>query len=173
MPKLLNANIKLRPVGISETGPLDIYVGGGKACPAGSPDVSLELGEAFAYFKAEPITYVGVMDIWVQSLSPECFTYFTWEMKLWDGKAGTTCPTFAPELQEISRFLGEISSTKVISVTRLNAAENKMVGGSFEVPITMEGNKTICLSLWGNYNKQALIDELLADGGYVEEIPWV
>ena len=172
MPKLPNTNIKIRPVGVGDTGPLGVYVGGGKPCPAGSPSVTLELSGAFAYFKAEPVTYVGVMDIWVQNLSPECYTYFTWEMKLWDGEAGTECPTTQPELQEISRFLGKVSDTKKISITRLNASENKMIAGSFEVPETMEGEKTVCLSLWGNFNKQALIDELLTDGGYEEEIPW-
>jgi hypothetical protein len=171
MPKIRDELIRLRPVGVSETGPLDIYVGGGKACPAGSPNVGLDTTNAFAYFKAEPKTYVGVMDIWVQSLSPECFTYYTWEMRMWDGKAGATCPVSAPERTEVSRFLGEINPTKPISITRLNAAEEKMVGGSFEIPPTLEGNKTICLSLWGDYNKQQLLDDL-ATAGYAEEIPW-
>jgi len=26
--------------------------------------------------------------------------------------------------------------------------------------------------LWGNYSKQALLDELLSERGYAEEIPW-
>ena len=172
MPKLRSEIIRLRPITQHDTGPLDLYVGGGISCPAGSPDVTLDMTDAFAYYKAQPKTYIGVMDIWVQSLHAECFTYFTWEMSLWDGKAGTTCPTSAPELREISRFLGKISPTKVVSITRLRAAENKMIGGSFEIPPTMEGDKTICLSLWGNYDKQALIDELLTDGGYAEEEPW-
>lgn len=172
MPRLRDEVIRLRPLSQTETGPLGLYVGGGTSCPAGSPNVTLEMAEAFAYYKAEPKTYVGVMNLFVQNLSPTCFTYFTWEMKLWDGIPGTSCPTTSPELREISRFLGDISPTKVISITRLNAAENKMIGGSFEVPATMEGEKTICLSLWGNFSKQALIDELLADGGYQEELPW-
>lgn len=172
MPRLRSETIRIKPIEATDSGPFDIYVGGGIACTAGSPNVSLEVGDAFAYFKAEPKTYVGVMDIYVQSLESECFTYFTWEMRMWDGKAGTTCPTSAPERQEISRFLGEISPTKIISTSRLRAAENKMVGGSFEIPPTLEGDKTICLSLWGNFNRQALIDELLADGGYAEEIQW-
>lgn len=172
MPKLLDANIKIRPLGVGETGPIGLYVGGGKACPAGAPNVQLDIGEAFAYYKAEPITYVGVMNLFVQSLSPECFTYFTWEMKLWDGLPGASCPTTSPELQEVSRFLGDLSPTKIISITRLNAAENKMIGCSFEVPASMEGEKVLCLSLWGNFNRQALLDELLNDGGYAEEVPW-
>jgi hypothetical protein len=124
MPRLLEANIKLRPVGIGETGPLGLYVGGGIACPGGSPTVLLETSEAFAYYGAEPKTYVGVMNINVQSMEPECFTYFTWEMKLWGGIPTESCPT------------------------------------------------SVCLSLWGNFNKQALKDELLTDGGYEYEIPW-
>lgn len=172
MPRLLDTNIKLRPLGLGETGPLGIFVGGGIACAAGSPDVLLEMSEAFAYYGAEPKTYVGVMNLNVQSKSPDCFTYFTWEMKLWDGLPGIDCPTTPPELQEVSRFLGEISPTKVISITRLMAAETKMIGGSFEVPASMEGEKTICLSLWGNYNKKALKEELLTDGGYEYEMPW-
>lgn len=172
MPRLLEANIKLRPVGIGETGPLGLYVGGGIACPGGSPTVLLETSEAFAYYGAEPKTYVGVMNINVQSMEPECFTYFTWEMKLWGGIPTESCPTSPPEIQEISRFLGKISTKKVISINRLMAAETKMIGGSFEVPVSMEGEKTVCLSLWGNFNKQALKDELLTDGGYEYEIPW-
>ena len=172
MPKLRDEMIRIRPVGVSDTGPLGIYVGGGTSCPAGAPNVTLEMGEAFAYFKAEPKTYVGVMNLFVQNMSPTCFTYFTWEMKMWDGIPGATCPVIAPERQEISRFLGKVSATKTISITRLNAAEDKMIGGSFEIPETLEGEKTICLSLWGNFSKQALVDELLTDGGYDYEMPW-
>lgn len=159
-----------RPV----TGPLQVYVGGGESCdPAveGDPSVTLDTSEAFAYFKAEPITYVGVMDILVQNLSDRCFAYFAWEMSMWDGIAGETCPITIPERKQITRYLGEVSDKKIISVTRTNASENKMIGGSFEIPATLEGIKTICLSLWGNFNKQALLDEL-AVAGYEEEIDW-
>ena len=172
MPKLSEGHIRLRPMDVDETGPMGLYVGGGVACPPGAPDVSINTTDAFAYYGAEPKTYIGVMGIDVQSMDPTCFTYYTWEMKLWDGIPGASCPAFPPEMQEISRFLGKIAPTKRISITRLMAAENKMIGGSFEVPPTMEGEKTVCLSLWGNKGKQALIDELLADGGYSEEIPW-
>lgn len=172
MPRLLNTSIKLRPIGMGETGPMGLYVGGGVACPEGAPGVLLEMSEAFAYYGSEPKTYIGVMGVNVQSLSATCFTYFTWEMSMWAGVPGTTCPTTPPEIKGISRFLGKISATKVISISRLMAAETKMLGGSFEIPQTMEGEKTVCLSLWGNFNKQALKDELLADGGYEFEIPW-
>lgn len=154
------------------TEPLEVYVGGGISCSPGAPSVNLDTSGAFAYFKATPVTYVGVMDILVHNLSNSCFAYFAWEMRMWDGRAGTTCPITSPERQEISRFLGEISDKKVISVTRTNASENKMIGASFEIPSSLEGVKTICLSLWGNFSKQALLDELLSDGGYAEEIPW-
>lgn len=172
MPRMLDANIRLRPIGVGETGPMGLYVGGGISCPPGSPDVLLDTSTAFAYYGTSPKTYVGVMDINVQNLSPTCFTYFTWEMKLWAGVPGTSCPTGTPEAQEISRFFGEVSPTKVISITRLMAAETKMIGGSFEVPQSMEGQKTICLSLWGNFDKDELKNELLTDGGYQFEIPW-
>lgn len=160
------------PTERKETPPLQVYVGGGESCPKGSPGVELDTSEAFAYFKADPITYVGVMDILVRNLSDKCFSYFAWEMRMWDGPAGDSCPLTAPERQEISRFLAEVSDTKVISVTRANASEVKMIGASFEIPAHLEGLKTICLSLWGNYSKQALLDELLVDGRYAEEIPW-
>lgn len=153
------------------TPPFKVYVGGGISCDPGAPSVTLDTSEAFAYFKAQPVTYVGVMDILVHNLHNECFSYFAWEMRLWDGYGYTECPQTTPELQEISRFLGEISDKKVISITRTNASENKMIGGSFEVPSWMEGEKTICLSLWGNFSKDALIDELEA-AGYAKEIPW-
>ena len=164
--------IKLRPLTLNDTGPLDVVVGGGTICPAGSPDIMLEMSEAFAYFSAETVPYIGVMDIFVQNLTT-CYAHFTWEMKMWDGVAGTECPTTTPEIQGISRFLGEFSDKKTISTTMLRGNENKMVAGSFEVLPTTEGDKTVCLSLWGNYSKKALIDELLADGGYAKEIPWV
>lgn len=155
-----------------ETPPMEVYVGGGESCLAGAPEVALDTSEAFAYFKADPITYVGVMNILVQNISNKCFAYFAWEMRMWDGSAGNECPITKPERQEISRFLGEVSDKKVISVTRTNASEIKMIGASFEIPAHLEGLKTICLSLWGNYSKQALLDELLADGHYPEEIDW-
>jgi hypothetical protein len=137
----------------------------------GAPSVNLDTSKAFAYFKATPITYVGVMDIFVHNPSVY-YAYFAWEMRMWAGKAGTTCPTTTPELQTISRFLGEVSDKKVISVKMLGANENAMIGGSFEIPAYFKGTYTLCLSLWGNYDKQALLDELLSDRGYVEEIPW-
>jgi hypothetical protein len=124
------------PGGVTETPPFEVYVGGGISCPAGAPSVTLDTAvqgeEAFAYYKAQPVTYVGVMNIFVHNLHSECFAYFAWEMRMWPGKAGTTCP---------------------------------------EIPSHFEGYKTICLSLWGNYSKQALLDELAA-AGYAEEIPW-
>jgi len=172
MPKIRTETIKLRPLTQNDTGPLDVVVGGGIQCDPGAPSIQLDMTEAFAYFSADPVPMIGVMDIWIQNLT-ECYSYFTWEMKMWDGVAGTTCPTTAPEIQEISRFLGEISAAKVISVTMLRGDENKMVAGSFGILPTTEGNKTVCLSLWGNHNKKALIDELLADGGYDKEIPWM
>ena len=174
MPRLLDTNIRLRPLGVAETGPMGLYVGGGISCPPGSPNVLINTSEAFAYYGTSPKTYVGVMDINIQSLEPKCFTYFTWEMKLWAGvpAPGSTCPTSAPERQEISRFFGEMNPTKPISIKRYRAAETMMLGGSFEVPAAMEGEKTICLSLWGNFDKDALKDELLTDGGYEFEIPW-
>jgi hypothetical protein len=73
-----------------------VYVGGGISCPAGAPSVTLDTAvqgeEAFAYYKAQPVTYVGVMNIFVHNLHSECFAYFAWEMRMWPGKAGTTCP---------------------------------------------------------------------------------
>lgn len=159
-----------RPV----TPPFEVIIKEGVQCGPGSPSVLLDTSAAFAYFKATPLLYVGVMDILVNNLNTDgrnCWAYFIWEMRMWDGPAGTTCPTTTPEVQEICRFLGEISPTKVLSIKMLGASENAMIGGSFEIPPHIRGRKTICLSLWGNYDKQALIDELAA-AGYAEEIPW-
>lgn len=169
------------PGGVTETEPFEVYVGGGISCPSGAPSVTLDTAvpgkEAFAYYKAQPVTYVGIMNIFVHNLHSECFAYFAWEMRMWPGKAGTTCPTTKPERQEISRYLAEISDKKIISVKRMNASSIEMIGGSFEIPSHFEGYKTICLSLWGNFSKQALIDELAAPTadrpGYPEEIVWV
>jgi len=156
------------------TRPFEVIIKEGVQCGPGSPSVLLDTSEAFAYFKATPLLYVGVMDILVNNLNTDgrnCWAYFIWEMRMWDGTAGTTCPTGTPEVQEICRFVGEISDKKALSIKMLGASENAMIGGSFEIPANLRGTKTICLSLWGNYDKQALIDELAA-AGYQEEIPW-
>lgn len=157
------------------TPPFEVVIKAGVQCAPGSPSVLLDTSEAFAYFKGDPLPYVGVMDILVNNLNTDgrgCWAYFIWEMRMWDGPAGTTCPTGTPEVQEICRFLGKVSATKTLSIKMLGSSENAMLGGSFEIPAHIKGTKTICLSLWGNYDKQALIDEL-ATAGYAEEIPWV
>jgi len=51
-------------------------------------------------------------------------------------------------------------------LTRLDASETDIIWGSFEVPAGMEGEKTLCLSLWGNFDYEALIAELNAAGYY-------
>lgn len=163
------------PGGTTETPPFEVVIVEGKPCPAGAPDVLLDTSEAFAYFKAEPLLYVGVMKIDVTNrdlTGNECYAYFAWEMRMWPGPAGTTCPTDLPAHKTISRFLGEVSATKVISVKLLGANEKAMIGGSFEIPTHFRGKYTLCLTLWGNFNKQALLDELLSERGYEEEIPW-
>ena len=153
------------------TGPFDVWVGGGISCPAGAPTVTLDTTEAFAYFKATPAIYVGVMNIMVNHIHNECYAYFAWEMRMWDGAAGAACPTTTPELQEISRFLAKVSPKKVITLKRVDAGATEMVSGSFEIPSHFQGRKTICLSLWGNYSYDALVAELAA-AGYQKEIDW-
>lgn len=154
-----------------ETGPFEVYVGGSAACPAGSPTVTLDTTDAFAYFKADPAIYVGVMNIMVKHIHDECYAYFTWEMRMWDGAAGTTCPTTTPEKQEISRFLAKVSPKKVITLKRIDAGATEMVSGSFEIPAHYKGKKTICLSLWGDYSYDELVSDLAAEG-YAKEITW-
>lgn len=159
------------------TPPLMVTIAEGVPCPAGAPTVVLDTTEAFAYFKASPTTYVGVMDVLVTNVNTggNCYGYFAWEMRLWPGDPNApvpaTCPTGAPERQEISRFLGKVSATKVISVKLLGTSEQAMIGASFEIPTHMRGTKVLCLSLWGNHDKDALLAELAA-AGYQEEIPW-
>jgi len=163
------------PGGTTETPPFEVVIVEGKPCPAGAPDVLLDTSEAFAYFKAEPVLYVGVMKIDVTNrdlTGNECYAYFAWEMRMWPGAAGATCPITTPAHQTISRFLGEVSAKKVISVKLLGANEKAMIGGSFEIPSHFRGKYTLCLTLWGNFSKQALLDELLSERGYAEELPW-
>lgn len=157
--------------GTTNTGPLEVNIKSGTDCGTGAPTVRLDTSEAFAYFKATPVTYVGVMDIYVQNNSGDCYAYFAWEMRMWPGKPGTRCPTTSPVRTEISRFLGEVQNTKTISTKMLGAGENAMIGGSFEIPSHYEGVYTICLTLWGNFSKQALLDELAVEG-YPEDIVW-
>lgn len=163
------------PSGQTETGPLEVTIVEGNPYPGGDdiPSVVLDTSKAFAYFKATPMLYVGVMDIWVTNLSSQYWAYFTWEMRMWRGSppTPTTCPTTTPAHTNISRFLGKVSDQKVISTKLLGASESAMIGGSFEIPQDYRGAFTLCLSLWGNYSKDSLIAELGAEG-YPEEIPW-
>ena len=150
-----------------ETGPLEVYVGGGSDCAAGAPNVTLDTSGAFAFFKSESYDYIGVGGIDVHNLDTNCRAHFAWEARVWDtpGYGYTTCPTSNPEMQEINRFLVNIGS-RPLSTTMLHAGETDVVWGSFEITPGMEGEKTLCLSLWGNFSKQALIDELNATGYY-------
>ena len=154
---------------ITETGPFEVTVGGSEKCPAGAPTVTLDTSEAFAYFKAEPARYVGVMEIMVKHIHDSCYAYFAWEMR--DGSGYATCPTTSPEHQEISRFLAKVSPKKVITLKRIDANVTEMVSGSFEIPAHIEGRKTICLSLWGDYDYNKLVSDLAAEG-YEKEIDW-
>jgi len=147
------------------TGPMEVYVGGGSSCDPGTPSVTIDTSEAFAFFKATPYKYIGVGGIQVYNESSECRAYFAWEARVWDGYGYTTCPLTIPELQEITRYLAEAGS-RPLSLTRLDASETDTVWGSFEVPDSMEGEKTLCLSLWGNYDYEALVNELNAEGYY-------
>jgi len=148
-----------------ETGPMEVYIGGGSDCPSNTPSVTIDVSEAYTFFKSEPYEYIGVGGIEVHNESSECKAYFVWEVRVWDGYGYTSCPTTVPELQEITRYLAEVGD-KPISLTRLYASETAEVWGSFEVPADMEGEKTICLSLWGNFDRDALIAELNVEGYY-------
>lgn len=147
------------------TGPIEVTIGGGTGCAQGSPDVLLDTSGAYAYFKSDPYTYIGVGGIYVHNMDATCYAYFTWEAKIWDGHGYTACPTTTPEHQEINRYLAE-AGERPLSLSRVGASETEIVWGSFEVPSTMEGEKTLCLSLWGNFDYQALVDELNAEGYY-------
>ena len=147
------------------TGPMQVYVGGGSSCDPGTPSVTIDTSDAFAFFKATPYKYIGVGGIHVYNESSGCRAYFAWEARVWDGYGYTSCPLTTPELQEITRYLAEAGS-RPLSLTRLDSSETDTVWGSFEVPDSMEGEKTLCLSLWGNYDYEALIAELNAEGYY-------
>lgn len=156
------------------TGPFQITIAEGVQCAPGSPTVILDTSDARAYFKASPILYVGVMGIEVTNVNQgnDCFGFFAWEMRMWPGEAGITCPTATPPVQEISRFLATKSDRKSISPTLLGTDEKDMVGGSFEIPAGTHGTFTICLSLWGNHDKEALLEEL-KEAGYDEHEVWL
>jgi hypothetical protein len=151
-----------------------VTVGGdtGTSCDSGDPDVTLDTSEAYAYYKSEPTPYIGVMDIKVTNHNnDDCYAYFAWEMKMWDGHGYTTCPSHNPEVIEISRFLATAGDTKDITLKKVLANATEKIGGAFEIPASAEGRKTVCLTLWGNYSYSALVDEL-ADAGYAQSIPW-
>ena len=156
------------------TGPFEVTIAEGTQCPPGSPAVILDVTGARAYFKTSPILYVGVMGIDVTNVNQgnDCFGYFVWEMRMWKGAAGTTCPTTAPEIQRISRFLATKSDWKTMTPQLLGTNQKDMVAGSFEIPAGTSGKYTLCLSLWGNHDKQALLDEL-AIAGYPEKVAWI
>lgn len=147
------------------TGPMEVYVGGGEDCEAGAPTVTLDVSAAFTFFKSDPYNYIGVGGIEVHNVDTTCRAHFAWEVRVWDGYGFTECPSAEPELKEINRFLAE-EGGRPLSTKMLGASEADVVWGSFEVPATMSGEKTICLSLWGNFDKDALIEELNAEGYY-------
>lgn len=156
------------------TGPMEVWVGesSGTGCSPGDPDATIDTSNAYAYYKSDPTPYVGVMDIMVRNNNNEdCYAYFAWEMRMWAGSGFTRCPTTTPEVTEISRFLATVSATKNLTLKKVLANETEMVSGSFEIPHGVEGQKTICLTLWGNYSYTALVAELAAEG-YSKEIPW-
>jgi len=156
------------PGGKPVTGPLEVYVGGGGgSCSPGSPNVTIDTSEAYAFFKDTPYEYIGVGGIMVHNLSNECKAYFAWEAKIWDGYGYTTCPSTSPIHQEINRFLAE-AGERPLSLKKLGASATEVVWGSFETLPTMEGEYTLCLSLWGNYDYEALIAEL-NDAGYYDK----
>jgi hypothetical protein len=163
------------PGGVTETGPFEVTIKEGKQCSPGAPTVILDTSEARPYFNASPVLYVGVMGIDVTNVNTglDCFGYFVWEVRMWPGKAGITCPAALPALQDISRFLAKISDKKTISITMLGTNEKDGIGASVEIPQHFKGAYTICMSLWGNHDKQALLDELKSERDYDEEIPWV
>ena len=159
--------------GKSETPPLQVTIAEGTQCTPGAPTVVLDVSDARPYFKTDPVLYVGVMGINVTNVNKggKCFGYFVWEMRMWPGVAGTTCPTTEPEVTQISRFLAKKSDYKTISPQLLGTDETGMIGGSFEIPPGTHGVYTLCLSLWGNHSKQALLDELAAHY-YPENVVW-
>jgi len=160
--------------GTTNTGPFEVWVGesSGTSCPSGDPNVTLDTSDAYAYYKSDPTAYVGVMNIMVRNNNNEdCYAYFAWEMRMWPGRGYTTCPAASPELTEISRFLATVSPTRAMTLKKVLANTTEMVSGSFAIPQGIEGQKTICLTLWGNYSYSALVDELAAEG-YSKEIPW-
>lgn len=147
------------------TGPLEVYVGGGESCDPGTPSVTLDTSEAYAFFKSTPHEYIGVGGIMVHNTDINCRAYFAWEARIWDGYGYTTCPATDPIHQEINRFLAE-AGKRPLSLKRLDASGTDEIWGSFEVLPAMEGEYTLCLSLWGNFDYEALIAELNAVGYY-------
>lgn len=112
--------------------------------------------------------------ILIQNDSGNCRIYLAWEMRMWDNPTGakpTSCPTTSPEVTEINRYLAEIAATKTLAITTLPGSTTIEGYAQFEIPSTSEGKKIVCFTLWGNYNKQALLDELLAEG-YAEDPLW-
>jgi len=156
------------------TGPFEVTIGGqtGTSCPSGDPNATLDVSGAYAYYKSAPASYVGVMGIEVtHHNNDDCYAYFAWEMRMWDGHGYSSCPAMTPEVTEISRFLATAGATKDMTLQKVLANGTEMIGGSFEVPASEQGKKTVCLTLWGNYSYPALVQEL-EDAGYAQSIPW-
>lgn len=156
------------PGGKPTTRPLTVYVGG-TLCPPGAPSVDLDTTGAFAYYTPSPVPNIGVGAVLVHNHPHgDCYAYFTWVATVWSGVGYTTCPThLSAEMVEISRYLVEPATGRPISTTRLLSDETDTVWASFEVPASVsDGDKTICMTLWGNYDKDALIAELNTAGYY-------
>lgn len=160
------------PSGTTDTGPLEVNIASGSQHPgAGAPDITLDASGAYAFFKSTPRKYVGAGGLVVTNLSGEYFIYLAWVMRLWHGEAGTTCPTVAPAVEDVSRYLGDVADTMDMSIIFFDSNKRDETFGSFDIPQDYTGKKTMCLTLWGNYDKQALIDELVAEG-YSESVLW-
>lgn len=158
------------PSGTHDTGPLEVNIATGTENPGGgAPDIVLDASEAYAFFKATPRKYVGAGGLHVTNLSSEYFIYLAWVMRLWHGPAGNTCPSTTPAVEDVSRYIGSATGSMEMTTIFFDANESDDTFGSFNIPQNYTGKKTMCLTLWGNYSKQALIDELVAEG-YAEAI---
>jgi len=147
-----------------ETGPFEVEIGEGDACSPGDPPFSLDVSGAYTYSsQAGSTKYVSVGGIEVTNPHSTCFAYYTWVTRLWDGSGYSSCPSSNPQAEDAARFFDD-DGTATLTRQRIDPRDTEVLFASLEIPSSMTGTKTLCLYLWGNFNKSALTSELKSAG---------
>lgn len=150
--------------GDDTAGPFEVTIGAGSGCPPGDPSIRMDASGGYAFYKATPVNYLGVGGVKITNRDASCYGYFTWVVKVWRGSGFSTCPTSTPVAEDASRYYDGTDNSPPISTQRIDPGDTEEVFGSIRIPTSLTGTVTLCVYLWGNFNKQSLINELKGEG---------